>query len=575
LVLIRNIVPDYLYVEIYEVMDIFLKLLFSVSKTMNRQLLYIFILFFLPSLSKAQITFQKTYETPFTAIAGTFTYVKPTKDGGYVLAGMAYDSISRLNDVYLIKTNNYGDTLWTKILGGQFEDQAWSVLQTSDNGYIVSGVHYPNRINSGRSALMVKLNAIGNTLWIRTIGQPGTGLIPMIAGNGVAEADDNSGYVLCGSYYNSNQAWNDIFLVKVSPDGNLLWTKTFDGGGEDFGTSIQKTTDGGFIVTGTIHHERSFDIALIKTDSGGNLLWVKAFGEGETEATGYCVQQTNDGGYIIAGQTPSFGAGYYDAFLVKTDSNGNAIWKKTYGIPDHDSGNSVVQTKDGDYILCGYTGWYGPDGSDVSLIRTDSIGNIKWSKAIGGSRREWGHCLQQTSDNGYIVAGFTYSFGNNPFSDAYLIKIDSSGNSDCYEKNVALITTTPAMQQVTPVLIVTSVVIVFHKPVFPEFGGGSSRTICLVTGITGLRGEENSISIFPNPLSSNATISFSLRKSGNVSLRIYDIAGRLVKILLDHSPYQPGNISIVWNAGDVSAGVYLLKMQSGEIIQTKKFIVVR
>ncbi|MDD2891182.1 MAG: hypothetical protein PHE49_11190, partial [bacterium] len=220
------------------------------------------------------------------------------------------------------------------------------------------------------------------------------------------------------------------FLILFSSQtyGIDTFEKTYGGENNDYGYSVQSTSDSGYIIAG---YTNSFgfgnvDVYLIKTDSLGDTLWTKTYG-GTQNDYGYFAQQTNDNGYIIAGYTNSFGAGGVDVYLIKTDSSGDTLWTRTYGGVNQDYGRSMQQTKDSGYIITGYTNSFGAGGADVYLIKINSSGDTLWTKTFGGSGSDYGHSVQQTKDSGYIIAGYTNSFGTG-LSDIYLIKTNSSGD---------------------------------------------------------------------------------------------------------------------------------------------------
>ena len=337
--------------------------------------------------------------------------VQQTSDGGYIIAG-----VSDI-DPFLLKTDGNGNELWGQVFGGDNKTSARSVQQTTDGGYIITGRTYgPSEI------YLLKTDGNGNEQWSQTFG----GIIGVNFGYSTKQTNDG-GYIITG------QNQEDVILIKTDGNGNELWTKFFGGTDLDRGYSVQQTNDGGYIITGFISDTTIFfptaDVYLIKTDVNGIELWSQTFG-GISSDWGYSVQQTNDGGYIITGNTNSFGNGSSDVYLIKTDGNGNEQWSQTFGGTDGDEGYSVKQTTDGGYIITGWTASFGSPYGQIYLIKTDGNGNEQWSQTFGGtiwnSSVSSGNSVQQTTDGGYIITGMI----NNEFDimDIILIKTDSNGN---------------------------------------------------------------------------------------------------------------------------------------------------
>jgi hypothetical protein len=215
-----------------------------------------------------------------------------------------------------------------------------------------------------------------------------------------------------------------LWLVKTDALGALGWDRTFGGfvsSSGDGGWSVEQTMDGGYIAAGYTQSSGSGrkDLWLVKTDASGNLVWQKSFGGAEDDV-GMSVLQSRDGGYIVAGRTASFGQGGDDIWLVRTDSLGGEIWNKTYGGRGDDAGFQVVEREDG-YALVGRTE-SGESDRRIILIRVDPQGTVLWEKTYqGGSAAS----MQPTLDGGYIIAGRID--GNESGKDALAIKVDSSG----------------------------------------------------------------------------------------------------------------------------------------------------
>ena len=237
----------------------------------------------------------------------------------------------------------------------------------------------------------------------------------------------DGGLIIVGSTDSWGNGETDIWLIKTNNEGIKEWDKTFGGGEGDWGTSVQQTADNGFIILG---HTLSFgngyyDIFMIKTDSEGNEIWVKTFG-GNEEDFGYSVIQTSDGGYILVGFTVSFGSGNKDVWIIKTDSQGNEEWNKTYGGSEREIGFAVEQTSDDGFIITGLTETNTFGLYDILLIKTDINGENIWEKNIGNGNYEVGSSVKQTQDGGFIITGYTISYGNGA-KDIWLVKTDPVG----------------------------------------------------------------------------------------------------------------------------------------------------
>ena len=293
---------------------------------------------------------------------------RQTNDGGYIIVGRTYSFDVVKSDIWLVKTDSEGNKVWDKIFGGNGYETASEVWQTNDGGYVVFG--YTDSFGSGnRDMWLIKTDADGNTLWDKTYG--GT---PDDQGHSIKQTTDG-GYILAGGTFTS-QTTNkfDLWLIKTDNSGEIIWEQTYGGSEHETAWCVQQTTDGGYIICGELDVGglNEYDIWLLKTDSNGEMLWEQMFGSYFSDR-GWSVQQTSDGGYVIAGDT--FAGQKVDGLLIKTDSNGEKEWSKTYGGYNTDITIHVQQTNDGGYILTGYYQAKRFQLRDLWLIKTDENGD--------------------------------------------------------------------------------------------------------------------------------------------------------------------------------------------------------
>ncbi len=313
-------------------------------------------------------------------------------------------------------------TSWARCYGGTNDDYAYAVQPTSDGGYIIAG--FTDSFGSGSGDMyLVKTDANGNQQWTQTFGGTSSDY-----GYAVQQTTDG-GYVVAGTTGSFGAGLLDVYLVKTDANGNQQWSQTFGGTSGDYGYAVQQTSDGGYIIAGytSSFGAGSSDVYLVKTDANGNQQWTRTFG-GTSDDYAWSVQQTTDGGYILAGTLSSFSTFSYDMYLVKTDANGNQQWTQTFGGADTDFAWAVQQTIDGGYIIGGWTtDSSGTFSYDMYIVKTDGTGNQQWTRTFGGTSDDYARSVQQTSDGGYIIVGFTNSFGTGS-SDMYIAKTDANGN---------------------------------------------------------------------------------------------------------------------------------------------------
>jgi PKD repeat protein len=442
--------------------------------------------------SKGNEQWNKTFSG---TLAWSVNSIRQTRDGGYIMGGDTYSFGVDHSDFWVMKTDPKGEEQWNWTCIGTHHKWIDSVHQTTDDGFIVGG-----KIIGSKYALM-KFDPDGNLQWNKEYGdieyfQPTYDGGYVLAGDkdddfrlikireetvpaalfsynppypGVAQTivfDATSSFYPGGditmyqwdfgdgnittttegtithSYTSDrnysvnltvhgndnlvNSTTREVTVQKTAPPG-VEWMRTFGGNGYEYAYWVMQTSDGGYIVTGNTesYGTGESDLWVVKTDQNGTEQWNKTYG-GTDYDSGYSIRQTSDGGYIVAGDTGSYSTGISDFWLIKINPDGDEQWNRTFGGTDIEGANFVHQTLDDGYILGGYK----VNDTGVSmywLVKTDSGGTEEWNRTIGNDRGDWVEDMDQTSDGGYILAGTTYDHSVERRS-LWLTKTDSGGN---------------------------------------------------------------------------------------------------------------------------------------------------
>mgnify|MGYP001413088912 FL=1 len=345
-------------------------------------------------------------------------------DGGYLIAG----NTSLLGDNYsnalLIKIDHTGKEKWKRDYTFSSVDRLNMVKELQDGSLIAAGFTMSST-NYSKDILVIKTDAQGNLEWQRSYGDTQDETANSI------DISSDGGLIISGEVINENTGFSLCYLIKIDDEGELAWSNTFGGSLNDNGHSVISTNDAGFAITGMTRSlgDSNGDMWLIKVNANGQMEWERTYGGDYTEY-GRTIQQTVDGGYIIIGQIESFALGYNDAYLIKTDAQGNEMWSQTFGGQGTDQGRQVVSTLDEGYLISGYTDSFGTlGGFNFWLVKANSLGELEWQRFYGEQGDDRGLSGIQTSDGGYAIAGYTNS-GTSSASDILFIKTDNNGNAE-------------------------------------------------------------------------------------------------------------------------------------------------
>lgn len=490
-----------------------------------------------------------------------------TNDGGFIFTGSTNSFGAGLNDIYVIKVDNSGNIVWTRTIGGPDSDIAPSIIQTSDNGFVLTGS--TTSFGAGQTDLVVvKLSSTGILTWFKTIGG-----VNSETGSSICETSDG-GFAVSGHTSSYGAGADDIYVLKFNASGNLQWNKVIGGGALERTYSIITSNDGGYVVCGQTqsYGAGANDAILLKIDINGNLQWCKTFGTSQGEVATRVIQSV-DGGFVITCHT---GQNQTNQCLAKVNSSGEVQWQNYITAASGFGTNmSCIQSLDSGFLMSGFTN-LGAGSRDFYLAKFNMAGTFQWMKTIGSTGFDIATSLIQSSDGSITISGYTNSYGSGN-NDMYIVKLDEKYNSceNLVNQSISSGTWGTAQSHV-PNVTSSAPVIDSYTPI--SVTGGTLTPIC---GIVGLPNTNTQIpdnfclmQNYPNPFNPSTRISFNLSTSGFTTLKVYDIMGREVSEL-ESSDLNAGSHSVTFNGENLASGIYYYRLESSGNVAVKKMLLVK
>jgi len=460
---------------------------------------------------------------------------------------------------------------WFKTYGGLYLDEAISIQPAADGGFLAAGYSY-NSSTSGSDIYLIKTDSNGELIWQKAYGGSGDDWANCI------QPTTDGGYIIAGGSDEPDVEENDVYLIKIDAQGQLLWQRTYGGSGSEEANHIIQTSDGGYFMIGwtNSYGAGQDDIYVLRVDSIGDSLWAKTFG-GIFYDKGFSAVETSDGGFLTASGLGYFGYYPIDTYLIRLDANGDTLWTSSVGGSYSDACSSIIKSFDSGYLLAGWTMSFGAGQHDVFVINIDSLGQMLWYKAYGGAYSDVGRSINPTSDGGSIVTGYTTSFGAGSH-DLYIIRNDYKGDT--------LWTRTfggessdygwSAIQSADGGFVAAG---------WTNSFGAGSKDFLLVKFQSELTGmDDGSVNMlpndirlhqnYPNPFNSSTLISYSVDQRQYVTLKIYELLGREIGTLVD-GVKDPGLHEIRFDGTDLASGVYLYSLQVGDRMEIQKMILLK
>jgi hypothetical protein len=459
----------------------------------------------LPFKDHSQNSFLKTYPTTYDKDAREVLLMP---DGGFLIAGSTNNSDQADCDLYVSKTDAQGNFLWGKTYGGIKPEYAYSMIETSDGNYFVLG--YSMSFGGGDfDSYLIKIDPAGNLIWQKTYGGWGNE-----EGREIIRTNDGN-YAFVGSS-NSNLASDQLTLTKIDLAGNVLWTKNYGGSLAESGNALMETSDGGFILNGqtlSFGSQPNGSAYLIRTNSVGDTTWTKYYNTGTMCSEGISVIAETDGSFLFAVRD-SAGASDVDIRLIKTDASGAILWNKMYGGIKKDTPKKLRKTSEGGYVIASTSRSFGWINPDMWILKLTNAGDTSWTKHYGGVNHEHGNDIKEIQ-GAYIAVGHARSYGPDG-QRIMLVKIDNGGVSALSSTN-----------------------------------------------------NDISFNLFPNP-AIGGNVTFQSAKNISSQLTVNNSIGQTI---LKETLVFENNESKTLKIGEDQPGIYLVTLKTGEAIFSKKIIV--
>ncbi len=468
---------------------------------------FLFLLLLIPSLAFAQVDslWSRTYGS---ALEEECSAMCITPDSGFLLAGITYSEVPNYySRALVVRTDSEGDTLWTRIYGGDTWYGFLSVKPTSDGGFILTGDQFDSEVDE--ESWILKLNGDGDSLWSAFYAWD------LEHATDAVETPDG-GFLVTSVGFGSGEGTLPAVLIRLSASGEVIHHRFYhDNWTSRWNRSLALASDGGCVVTGGIFHDNG-NFSLMKTDDNGDSVWTRSYGTQSSE-WGYSVCQDLNGGYVIAGLRRIELIGDI-IWVVNTNVNGDSLWSRTLGDCDWYSDVSIIPTPDGAFLISATTDSSTGHARDFLLVKISAGGDSLWSQTFGGGGNEYCTTVAATSNDGYLLGGYTYSFG--------------AGGADFW-----LLKTTPELAADDFVLSPSSF----------------------------------SLSNYPNPFNATTTISFELPHASRVLLNVFDLTGRSVVTLSDEM-MSGGVHHVNFDAATFPSGIYIYRLTSGGVTQSRKLV---